>query len=55
MNQKSKKHASNLSPYPPELIPFEPLDGVDNGYSQLYKSFGPSPYREAGITGFISP
>jgi hypothetical protein len=50
-----KKHASDLSPYPPELIPFEPLDGPDNRYSQLHKPFGPMPYKEAGIDGFTPP
>jgi hypothetical protein len=53
--RKSKKHASDLSPYPPELIPFQPVDGADNRYSQLYKAFGPSPYKEAGIKGFTPP
>jgi hypothetical protein len=51
-NQKYKKHTFNLFPYPPELIPFEPLDGADNQYSQLCKPFGPSPYKDASITGF---
>jgi hypothetical protein len=26
------KHASDLSPYPLELIPFEPVDGCDNRF-----------------------
>ncbi len=47
-----KKHASDLAPFPQELIPFKPVDGPDNRYSQLYKGFGPSPYKEAGIKGF---
>jgi hypothetical protein len=29
-NRFDKKHASMLSPYPLELVPFEPLDGPDN-------------------------
>jgi hypothetical protein len=37
------------------LIPFEPLDGADNCYRQLYKLIGPSPYKEAGIKGFTPP
>jgi hypothetical protein len=53
--RRNKKHASDLSPYPPELIPFKPVDGADNRYSQLYKVFGPSPYKEAGIKGFTPP
>ena len=44
-----KKHASDLSPYPLELTPFEPLNGADNRYSQLYKPIGASPFKEAGI------
>ena len=27
--RKDKKHAADLSPYPPELIPFQPVDGAD--------------------------
>jgi hypothetical protein len=49
---KDKKHASNLFPYPLELILFQPLDGADSCYSQLYKQFGNAPYKEAGIDGF---
>ncbi len=50
-----KKHAADLSPYPPELIPFEPLDSADSRYGQLYKPIGKSPYKEAGIEGFTPP
>jgi hypothetical protein len=50
-----KKHASNLLPYPPELIPFQPVDGQDNQYSQLSKPIGKSPHKEAGMKGFKSP
>jgi len=28
--RKEKRHASDLSPYPSQLIPFEPVDGADN-------------------------
>jgi hypothetical protein len=49
-SQKDKKHASDLSPYPPELIRFQPLNGADSCYSQLYKSFGSAPYKEAVST-----
>jgi hypothetical protein len=52
---RDKKHASNLSPYPPELIPFEPIDDPDNRYSQLHKPFRLMPYKEAGINGFTLP
>jgi hypothetical protein len=53
--RRKKKHASDLSPYPPELIPFQPVDGPDKQYSQLYKPIGNSPYKEAGIKGFEPP
>jgi hypothetical protein len=53
--RREKKHASNFLPYPPELIPFQPVDGPDNGYSQLYKPIWESPYKEAGIKGFNPP
>jgi hypothetical protein len=51
----NKKHASDLLPYPPELIPFEPVNGPNNRYSQLYKPVGKMPYKEAGIEGFTPP
>ena len=38
-NKKDKKHASDLSPYPIELIAVEPLDGADNQYGQLLSQF----------------
>ncbi len=53
--QKDKKHASDLCPYPAKLIPFEPLDGADNRYGQLYKSIGLPPYKEVGIKAFTPP
>ena len=34
--RKEKKHASDLSPYPLKLIPFQPVDGADTRYGQLY-------------------
>ncbi len=48
---KEKKHTSNLSPYPAELIPFQPLDGADNQYGQLYQKFKEHPYKKAVIKG----
>ncbi len=42
--RRDKKHASDLSLYPVELIPFQPLDGADTRYSQLYKPIGLSPF-----------
>ncbi len=50
--RKEKKHASNLSPYPLELTPFQPLDGSDTWYGQLHKLVTAHPFKEAGITGF---
>ena len=50
--RQDKKHASDLSLYPVELIPFQPLDGADTRYGQLYKPIGLSPFKEAGLNGF---
>jgi hypothetical protein len=47
-----KKHASDLSPYPLELVSFEPIGGLDNQYDQLHKPITANPYKEAGIKGF---
>jgi hypothetical protein len=52
---REKKHASDLSPNPPELIPFQPLDTTDSRYGQLYCPIGKHPYKEAGIEGFTPP
>jgi len=54
-SRRDKKHTADLSPYPPELIPFEPLDLADDRYGQLHKRIGKSPYKEAGIEGFTPP
>jgi hypothetical protein len=53
--RKEKKHGSDLSPYPAELIAFWPLDGADNQYSQLNQKISDHPYKEAGIKGFTPP
>ena len=55
LKRTDKKHASDLSPYPLELLPLEPIDGADNCYSQLYTPIGASPFKEAGINGFTPP
>jgi hypothetical protein len=52
---RDKKHASDLSPYPAELISYRPLDGADNQFGQLYCRFKEHPYREAGINRFTPP
>ncbi len=54
-NQKMKKHASDLSPYLLELVPFEPIDGPDNWYNQFHKPINANPYKEAGSKAFIPP
>ena len=51
-HRKEKMHASNLSPYPLELIPFRPLGGSETWYGQLHKRITAHPFKEAGITGF---
>ena len=53
-NWKQKKHASDLSPYPAELIPFQPVNGANTWYEQLYKPISAHPFKEAGIKGFAS-
>jgi len=50
--QKEKKHASNFSPYPVELILFQPVDGADTRYGQLYTPIFAHPFKEASIQGF---
>ncbi len=52
---QDKKHASDLSPYSVELIPFRPLNSADNKFGQLYHKFKEHPYKEAGIKGFTPP
>jgi hypothetical protein len=42
-------------PYPVELIPFEPIDGPDTQYGQLYCPIGANPFQEAGLKGFNPP
>jgi hypothetical protein len=54
-NRKMKKHASDLSLYPLELVPFKPIDGPDNKYGKLHKPINANPYKEGGIKGFIPP
>ena len=63
-NKTDKKNASDLSPYPSELIAFEPMDGPDTCYGQLYKPISSTAlhengkcYDEASLLGFtpLSP
>jgi len=52
-DRKEKKHATDLSPYPEELIAFEPLDGPDNRYGQLHKPISAERFDDAGLHGFL--
>jgi hypothetical protein len=49
---KDKKHASDLSPYSLELIPFQSVEGSDTRYGQLHKPIKANPFKEARIDGF---
>ncbi len=51
-NCKDKKHAYDLSPYPIELIPFQPVERSDTRYGQIHRPIKTSPFWEAGINGF---
>ena len=51
-NRKEKKHASDFSPYPVELIPFQPVNGANTRYGQRYKPISAHPFKNAGIEGF---
>jgi hypothetical protein len=53
--KQEKRHASDLSPYPIELLPLHPLDGADNQYSQINKKILENPYIQVGIKGFTPP
>ena len=48
----TKKHAAFISPYPTELVPFEPIDGPDNVFGQIHKPLAKSPFVKAGLEGF---
>jgi hypothetical protein len=50
-----KKHASDLTPYPPELVPFKPVDGAGTRYGQLYHPIGKHSFKEASLKGFTPP
>ena len=50
-----KKHASDLTPYTPKLVPFKPVDDADTCYGQLYRPIGKHPFKEAGLKGFTPP
>jgi hypothetical protein len=48
----NNKHMLALSPYPSEIILFEPVDGADNQFGQLKKKISGSPYIQASVDGF---
>jgi hypothetical protein len=48
-NAIGKKHTAHLSPCPKQLIPFPPLTGPDNNYSQIHQQIKKHPYMETGI------
>ena len=43
----------HMSPVPPNMQAFAPLDGVDSRYGQLYRTINSEAYRQGGIDGFI--
>ena len=47
-----KRHASDLSPFPLELLPFMPVDGPDNRFGQIHRPIQKTAYQHAGIKGF---
>ena len=51
--KRDKKHAADLSPYPLELIAFQPLDGADTRFGQLYKPITAEPFASARLKGFL--
>jgi len=50
--KRKKRHASDLSPYPAELLPLQPLDGADNQFGQINRKIMDDPFIQAGIKGF---
>jgi hypothetical protein len=51
-SKKEENNASDLSPYPTKLIPFQPVDGTNTRYRQIYKPIAAHPFKEAGLNGF---
>ena len=54
-NVIGKRHAAHLTPVPPEMQAFLPVDGADTRYGQLYKPISGKAYKDAGIKGFVPP
>ena len=53
--KQEKRHVSDLSPYPAELLPLQPLDGADNQFGQINWKITDDPFIQAGIKGFQPP
>ena len=51
-SQTDKKYESHFYVYPEQLVPFEPVDGLDNHFSQINVPIEKTPFAEAGIYGF---
>ena len=54
-NTIGKRHAAHLTPVPPEMQAFLPVDGGDSRYGQIYKPISGKAYKDAGIKGFVPP
>ncbi|KAL3785603.1 hypothetical protein HJC23_004751 [Cyclotella cryptica] len=48
-----KFHASHLSPVPPGLVPFAPVDGPDHHFRQLHRPLHDDAYKAACLEGFL--
>ncbi|KAL3787769.1 LOW QUALITY PROTEIN: hypothetical protein HJC23_009820, partial [Cyclotella cryptica] len=48
-----KFHASHLSPVPPGLVPFAPIDGPDHRFGQLHRPLRDDAYKAASLEGFL--
>lgn len=45
----NKKHSSDLTPCPRNLVPFPPVHGADNSYGQIHKQISKHSYLDAGV------
>ena len=52
-NTTTKRRASHISPVPPELVPYLPVDGADTRYGQIHRPISDEAFKNAGIKGFI--
>jgi hypothetical protein len=54
LSQKTDKfHAFHLSPVPPELVQFSPLDGPDDCFGQIHCPLHDDAYKPTGLDGFL--